>query len=161
LHNIEKYFGEAVYETVIHGTVKLKESASFGLPVIKYNARCRGTEDYSGLATEVLAEEKKIGQTKTSTKPLGPRQTKDGVIFSYCDPLAKDVQLAGDFSDWKPMDKLMVHKKDKHLWTVRVSLKPGIYQYKFIVDGEWKVDPDNSDVVISDYGINNSTVSVK
>ncbi len=41
-----------------------------------------------------------------------------------------------------------------------VSLKPGIYQYKFIVDGEWKVDPCNSDVAISDHGTNNSTVKV-
>ncbi len=48
---------------------------------------------------------------------LGPRQTKDGVVFSYYDPLAKDVQLAGDFSDWKPMGQLMVHKKNKHIWT--------------------------------------------
>ena len=160
LKDIEKHFGEAVYETVIHRTVKLKESASFGLPIIKYKSRCRGADDYRGLTDEVLAEEKRRSKTKASSTQLGPRQTKDGVVFSYYDPLATDVQLAGDFSDWKPVGQLMVHHEKKHIWIGTVSLKPGTYQYKFIVDGEWKVDPCNSDVVISDRGTNNSTVFV-
>jgi chromosome partitioning protein len=160
LYNIEEHFGDAVYETIIHRTVKLKESAGFGLPIINYKSRCRGAEDYSGLAAEVLAEEKRLRKTKGLPTQLGPRQTKDGVVFSYYDPLAKDVQLAGDFSDWKPMGQLMVHKKNNHVWIGTVSLKPGTYQYKFIVDGEWKVDPCNSDVAISEHGTNNSTVKV-
>ena len=82
------------------------------------------------------------------------------MVFSYYDPLATDVQLVGDFSDWKPLGQPMVHKENKHIWIGTVSLKPGTYQYKFIVDGEWKVDPCNADVVISDHGTNNSTVFV-
>jgi hypothetical protein len=58
------------------------------------------------------------------------------------------------------MGQLMVHKKNNHVWIGTVSLKPGTYQYKFIVDGEWKVDPCNSDVTISEHGTNNSTVKV-
>ena len=160
LQNIEKHFGDAVYKTIIHGTVKLKESASFGIPVIKYNPRCRGAEDYSELATDVITEEKQLRQRTVASVQLGPRQTKEGVIFNYYDPLAKDVQLAGDFSDWKPTDTLAVNKKNKHIWTGTIPLKPGTYQYKFIVDGEWKIDPYNSKVVVSEHGVNNSTISV-
>ena len=160
LQNIDKHFGDAVYNTIIHGTVKLKESASFGIPVIKYHPRCRGAEDYRELAAEVVTEEKQLTQTAVSSVQLGPRQTKEGVVFSYYDPLAKDVQLAGDFSDWKPTDTLTVTKKNKHIWTGTLPLKPGTYQYKFIVDGEWKIDPYNSDVSVSEHGVNNSTISV-
>jgi len=160
LQNIEKHFGDAVYKTIIHGTVKLKESASFGISVVKYNPRCRGAEDYRELAGEVIAEEKRLRQTTVLSAQLGPRQTTEGVIFSYYDPLAKDVQLAGDFTDWKPTDALTVNKKNRHIWTGTVPLKPGTYQYKFIVDGEWKTDPYNADVVISEHGVNNSTISV-
>ena len=116
LYNIEKHFDEAVYETIIHRTVKLKESAGFGLPIINYRARCRGAEDYSGLTDEVLAEEKRRSKRKVSSAQAGPRQTKDGVVFSYYDPHATDVQLAGDFSDWKPLGHLMVHKKNNNIW---------------------------------------------
>jgi chromosome partitioning protein len=160
LQNIEKHFGDAVYNTIIHGTVKLKESASFGIPVIKYNPRCRGASDYSELAGEVISEEKRLRQTTVSSVQLGPHQTNEGVVFSYYDPLAKDVQLAGDFSGWKPTATLTVTKKNKHIWTGTVPLKPGTYQYKFIVDGEWKIDPYNSDVTVSEHGVNNSTISV-
>jgi chromosome partitioning protein len=160
LQNIDKHFGDAVYNTIIHGTVKLKESASFGIPVTKYHPRCRGAEDYRELAAEVVTEEKQLTQTAVSSVQLGPRQTKEGVVFSYYDPLAKDVQLAGDFSNWKPTDTLTVTKKNKHIWTGTLPLKPGTYQYKFIVDGEWKIDPYNSDVSVSEHGVNNSTISV-
>ncbi|MDX1779143.1 MAG: glycogen-binding domain-containing protein, partial [Thermodesulfobacteriota bacterium] len=117
-------------------------------------------EDYRVLAAEVVTEEKQLSQTEVSSVQLGPRQTNEGVVFSYYDPLAKDVQLAGDFSDWKPTDTLTVTKKNKHIWTGTLPLKPGTYQYKFIVDGEWKIDPYNSDVSVSEHGVNNSTISV-
>jgi chromosome partitioning protein len=159
LKNIEKHFGEDVYKTIIHATVRLKEAAGFGMPVNKYNKRCRGTADYIELAGEVVAEEKRLGKIKIPVQ-LGPRKTKEGVIFRYYDPVAQDVQLVGDFSNWEPVEDTMVQEKGNNIWEVTIPLKPGKYQYKLIVDGKWKIDPYNAALVTSDMGSNNSLVIV-
>jgi len=159
LKNIEEHFDQDMYKTIIHATVKLKEAAGYGVPVHKYNKRCRGAEDYLGLTGEVLAEEKRIGKIKMAAQ-LGPQQTKEGVVFSYYDPVAQNVQLVGDFSNWEPVEDVMVQKEGNNLWKGIFPLDPGKYQYKFVVDGEWKLDPYNSEVVTSNMGANNSLVSV-
>jgi hypothetical protein len=37
-------------------------------------------------------------------------------------------------------------------WEKRIALKPGVYKYKFIVDGEWHHDPKNSKIVPNNFG---------
>lgn len=160
LSNIKKHFEDRVYKTIIHSTVKMREAAGFGLPITAYNRRCRGAEDYQSLADEVIAEEKKIGKGKAASAELGPQQTKQGVIFSYYDPAARDVQIAGDFSDWKPLNSLPVKQGNEGVWKVNLSLNPGRYQYKYIVDGQWKIDPNNNDVVTNEAGVSNSSLRV-
>ena len=73
LENIEGHFKKDMYKTIIHATVRLKESAGFGMPIHKYNKRCRGAEDYMGLTGEVLAEEKRMRKIKIHAQ-LGPKQ---------------------------------------------------------------------------------------
>lgn len=159
LKNIEEHFEKDMYKTIIHDTVRLKEAAGFGIPIHKYNKRCRGAEDYMGLTGEVLAEEKRIGKIKIPVQ-IGPKQTKEGVIFSYYDPVAQNVQLVGDFSDWKPVDDILTQEEGNNIWRGTFPLDPGKHQYKFVVDGEWKIDPHNPEVVINDQGANNSLVIV-
>ncbi len=53
---IRAFFGEALYSSVIHRNVKLRESTSYGLPVVDYDRRARGTEDYTALAGEVVRD---------------------------------------------------------------------------------------------------------
>lgn len=160
LSNIRKYFGEKVYATVIHVTVKLREAAGFGMPITAYDQRCRGAVDYRELADEVIAEEKRPVKARTASYVLGPRQTEQGVMFSYYDPVATDVQLAGDFSGWKPIDHALVRADQDRIWKCVVDLDPGRYQYKFIVDGEWKIDPHNEEVIVDEKGVSNSSLRV-
>ncbi|KPJ58717.1 MAG: hypothetical protein AMJ42_02730, partial [Deltaproteobacteria bacterium DG_8] len=159
LKNIEQHFGNDVYKAIIHDTVRLKEAAGFGLPIHKYNKKCRGAEDYMELARETVVEEKKLDIVEIPIQ-LGPQQTKEGVLFRYYDPTAQNVQLAGDFSDWKPVENIMIQQKEKRTWKGTVPLKPGKYQYKFIVDGKWMIDPNNPEMVTSDKGISNSLLKV-
>jgi len=159
LKDIEEYFGKDVYKTIIHATVRLKEAAGFGIPVHKYDKRCRGAEDYMELASEVVSEERKLDMVKVPVQ-LGPHQTKKGVLFNYYDPVAHRVQLAGDFSNWKPIENVMIQQKEDKTWKVTVPLKPGNYQYKFIVDGKWRIDPYNPEVVKDHKGISNSLLVV-
>ena len=159
LKNIEEHFKKDLYKTIIHATVRLKESAGFGMPIHKYNKRCRGTENYMELAGEVVVEEKRVGKIKIPVQ-LGPKQTKEGVSFNYYDPVAQNVQLVGDFSNWEPVEDVMVQEKGNNIWKGTFPLDPGKYQYKFVVDGEWKIDPYNPEAVTSDLGVNNSLVIV-
>lgn len=68
---------------------------------------------------------------------------KQKVTFSYNAPAAQNVLVAGDFTGWQ--DAAVTLKKDKSgRWKKTVSLAPGRYEYRFIVDGEWKDDPQCS-----------------
>jgi hypothetical protein len=54
---------------------------------------------------------------------------------------ARLVYLVGDFNNWVPHALAM--KKENGEWIFRVHLAPGKHLYKFIVDGEWIIDPFN------------------
>ncbi len=64
------------------------------------------------------------------------------VEFSYNNPKAKTVFVAGDFNMWSTT-AAPLHKNQAGIWTTTVLLKPGRCQYKFIVDGVWTADPAN------------------
>lgn len=70
---------------------------------------------------------------------------------------ARDVRLAGSFTDWKTV--VMARKKDGAFAT-SVKLSPGTHQYKFVVDGAWIADPDNDYRAPNPFGSANSVVSV-
>lgn len=65
---------------------------------------------------------------------------KSKVTFSLSAPQATVVLLAGDFTAWK-QSPLALKKGKDGLWKKTVSLAPGRYQYRFLVDGEWTDDP--------------------
>jgi hypothetical protein len=69
---------------------------------------------------------------------------------------AKVVNLAGTFNDWKPA--ALVCGKENGEWVCRLDLKPGKYLYKFIVDGIWMIDPDNSKTEDDGQGNTNSVL---
>lgn len=51
---VERYFGDKLFHTVIPRNVRLSESPSFGKPVILYDVRSTGAIAYQQLAMEVL-----------------------------------------------------------------------------------------------------------
>ncbi len=53
---IRRYFGAAVFRTVIPRNVRLAEAPSFGLPVLLYDAASSGAQAYLALAQEVLQD---------------------------------------------------------------------------------------------------------
>lgn len=55
LEDISAYFGDMLYKTVIRRNVKLREAASFGLPIAQYSKRSNGYKDYMALTDEVIA----------------------------------------------------------------------------------------------------------
>ena len=76
--------------------------------------------------------------------------------FKYTDASASKVEVAGEFSNWKI---LPMANDGAGNWTTTLHLKPGYYAYKFVVNGEWIVDPANPAKKTAN-GIENSAVSV-
>ena len=61
------------------------------------------------------------------------------VAFSVELPEATRVQLAADFTDWEQFPLDMMRFEDG-VWATTVPLPPGIYAYRFLVDGKWYDD---------------------
>ncbi|XVE75179.1 hypothetical protein DITRI_Ditri12bG0074800 [Diplodiscus trichospermus] len=52
---------------------------------------------------------------------------------------ASEVLLAGSFDGWATKRKM--EKSSTGVFSMRLKLYPGKYEIKFIVDGEWRIDP--------------------
>ena len=71
---------------------------------------------------------------------------------------AKQVILSGSFNNWNEQEIKM--KKINNIWTVTLELEPGIYEYKFIPDGEWTHDVRNPYTVVNQHQTLNSILLV-
>lgn len=86
------------------------------------------------------------------------RRTNGSVKFSVkLGRWADAVQLAGDFTGWKPIS---MRRCRGNRFVVDVHLEAGCYDYSFIVDGQWEPDPDNSRRSISPYRTTNSVAQI-
>jgi 1,4-alpha-glucan branching enzyme len=99
---------------------------------------------------------------RTAGEPIdGYEIVEGGAIFKYYDPDVSKVCLAGDFNNWSPVSDPMLDKnKDGH-WMLFYPLKPGRYEYKFVIDGKyWIVDPRNPQTVSDGFEGGNSVIVV-
>ena len=75
-------------------------------------------------------------KTKTKSGATGLSQT-----FWFRAPDALSVQLAGDFTQWQERP-IKLQKGADGVWRATVKLEPGTHHYRFLVDGEWRDDPE-------------------
>jgi 5'-AMP-activated protein kinase regulatory beta subunit len=84
---------------------------------------------------------------------------KRKVTFSLEAAMAKEVVLTGDFNNWNPKGHAM--KNDGNgIWSKTVMLSPGQYEYKFLIDGNWREDPRNDLACPNCFGTRNSVLSL-
>ena len=96
---------------------------------------------------------KKCAAKKAATK---------SVTFTIHAEKGKAVYVAGEFNQWNPTAKKMAYKAKGGLYTATVKLEAGKdYQYKFVIDGTWCADPENTNAVPNDQGTFNSVITVK
>ena len=70
---------------------------------------------------------------------------------------ARKVMLAGSFNDWRPA---RMRKLRNGAFALTVPLGAGSHEYKFIVDDQWVVDPDNPTWTMNPYGTFNSVAQI-
>ena len=71
--------------------------------------------------------------------------------FRLIDPDAERVLLVGDFTEWQK-NAIRMKPGGNGLWTATVNLPPGAHSYLFIVDGEWREDPECTLRVANPFG---------
>jgi C-terminal processing protease CtpA/Prc len=71
---------------------------------------------------------------------------------------AKEVSVAGSFNDWSASSAKM--KRQGNEWIVETIAEPGKHMYKFVIDGQWIIDPANKETEMEN-GYQNSVVVVK
>ena len=100
------------------------------------------------------------GASYTAPKvTLPPPALKGNTTFrleGYSD--ASIVALAGSFNNWNQSQ--FIFGKEGNEWICRIDLEPGKHAYKFIVDGNWLLDPANPNTEDDDYGVKNSVIVV-
>jgi 1,4-alpha-glucan branching enzyme len=88
-----------------------------------------------------------------------PALEEQEIILTLLAPEAGDVKVAGNFNGWQPEATPLKNTKDGE-WAVRLMLRSGQYEYRFVVDGQWIEDPLTTQRTANPYGGFNSIFMV-
>ncbi len=104
---------------------------------------------------------------KTNSPPLTepvsarfPALEEQEVVLTFYAPAARMVGVAGSFNDWNPQASPLEHTADGE-WSIRLMLRSGQYEYRFVADGVWDDDPQAVQRVANPYGGFNSVLNVR
>ena len=175
--DLDEQYPEMLLSTKIRTNVHLKEAVSHGKPIIQHRPDSIGAWDYQALAREVILKERLVASMKfdeveevkeqEALPPGGeiiekyPENGKRDVLFCMRAPDAQRVTVVGEFNDWRQDNSPDLERDDRGVWKGQLVLPPGNYQYKYLVDGKWCLDPDNPLRMVDKNGIVNSLVKVK
>jgi hypothetical protein len=99
--------------------------------------------------------------TEVAAKPSAVSGEPREVTFKIAQPGASEVSLIGEFNNWSP-EATPMKLSGSGMWTVTVTLPPGTYSYKFLVDRKRKLaDPGASGSEPDGFGGTNSVKKVK
>ena len=71
------------------------------------------------------------------------------------------VAIAGDFNNWDPQTNTLEDPEGDGIWTGTLNLKPGRYEYMFVMDGEnWFPDPNALRYVKDGFGNKNAILEI-
>ena len=103
--------------------------------------------------------------TKTTRKATAAKKTvaapaRKRVTFTLAADVGSEVYVAGDFNNWDPAGKKLADKKNNGIYSAVVTLAPGEYEYKFVINGTWCVDPNCKEWRQNSLGTLNSVLRV-
>ncbi len=184
LASLRERFSAELLPLVIHHTVRLKEAAARGKPIIEYCPESAAAHDYLALASEVLTLAHKRPRPETerpsnlrrwlsdpaehvsgATEELDLPEAFDAfaprkVTLTYYGAGDHDLRIAGDFNDWIPDAGVETRRQaDTVIKTLR--LRPGAYQYRLVIDGQWCEDMNNPKTTFNEFGEINSVLIVE
>lgn len=191
LDELRERFKEAVLPVSVHYTIRLKEAAWRGVPLLKHASSSPAASDYEALADEIISLYNSALQATVmaaleehinfdSQKPVvespveqdiapEPAENKDEeihqtVTLTFTGLDTSDLKIAGDFNDWEP-DKGVTTSQEVSMGNVIIAktfpVTPGSYQYRLIADGNWQEDTSNPNRATNEFGETNSVLIVE
>jgi len=163
LGEIRELFKDQCFDSVIRLNVKLREAAQHGKPICQFAPRANGALDYAALALEVAATAPEPAAEAASIETQRETPEFREVVVRFRDSNAGDVRIAGDFNGWIPdkgVRSVIESNGRARVWTKVLRLPPGTYQYRYVVDGEWRADPTNPRSVANPSGRENSVLVI-
>jgi chromosome partitioning protein len=164
LGDIRELFKELCFDSVIRLNVKLREAARKGLPISLYAPSANGAHDYASVALELAASPPSLRAPEEPQEATIETATAREIVVRFRDARAGDVRIAGDFNGWVPdrgVRSLIASEGGDRVWTKVLTLAPGTYQYRYVVDGEWREDPTNPESAPGPTGQPNSILMVR
>ena len=114
---------------------------------------------------EIKEKEKKEKEKKKKNKKSADADTSmtglRGVAttFSLSGDAAQEAFVAGSFSGW---EKIRLERREDGVLSAVVELEPGQHQYKFLVDGEWRLDTGSGGATVDNgLGSTNNVITVQ
>ena len=165
VEKLKEIFPVHCLNSFVNSCTALKDAASLGKPILDYDRKCNAFRDFQNLTHEIInsADDTVVEtldlSTIMKTEYMMNPSTK-GVVFSLEAPADASVQIAGDFNNWVPEALYMRNLQGKSTWLKAISLKPGAYAYKYVLNGNWISDPANDDTVDDHRGGENSFIQV-
>jgi len=95
-----------------------------------------------------------------TTKEVAVKKAGKRVKFVYLTSSGETVSVAGTFNAWDPNKNPMKENPGSGKFTTTLLLTPGRHEYKFVVNGDWQVDPKCPEWVPNDCGSLNSVITV-
>ena len=89
-----------------------------------------------------------------------PPHTEKHVLFELLAQPGSEVFVAGTFNDWNPRQIRLADNPHGGTFRTTVALPPGRYEYKFIVNGQWRADANCSEWAFNEHGSLNSVITV-
>jgi 1,4-alpha-glucan branching enzyme len=109
--------------------------------------------------TPLPAKSSKITTSPRTTAVKKAQTDIPTIEFKLVAPDAKDVYLVGEFNDWNT-SQYRLRRYKNGTFKKKLQLKPGRYQYLFLVDGEWRTDPKHREKTLNPFGSENSVITV-
>lgn len=82
------------------------------------------------------------------------------VTFQVRAETGSKIFVAGDFNKWDASANPLTDPKQTGNFAAVLPLEPGTYEYKFVINGTWCVDPECPDWVQNNLGTLNSVRKV-
>lgn len=83
-----------------------------------------------------------------------------GVLFLQPTSVGTRIVVSGDFNNWSDTQIVLSPDESAGVLSARVTLPPGMWQYRLIIDGRWTPDPYNPHCVPNPFGELNSIIVV-
>jgi 1,4-alpha-glucan branching enzyme len=101
------------------------------------------------------------GQTGEEISMNVPSQNgRKRIVFQLSAEPGSHVSVCGTFNRWNPEQFPMKDNPKNGLFKTMLLLPKGRHEYKFVVNGEWRTDPDGQEQASNECGSMNSVIVV-